>query len=144
MAGILSWRRERSASLFDRIQGQRIGTSRRSRINDLLLSIKQNLNQTLNAHPGACQSAPELGVTDLNDATATASDFRKVIEGAVQQCIVRYEPRLSQVRVQAGQIDDSDPLTLNFHIVARIDFDDMDDVVEFNIQLDSQQHYHLS
>ncbi|VTR16313.1 Uncharacterised protein [Serratia fonticola] len=37
-----------------------------------------------------------------------------------------------------------DPLLLSFHISAQVDFDNIGDVVEFNIQLDSNRRYCLN
>lgn len=90
-----------------------------------------------------CQSAVELGVIDLNDATATTSDFRKSIELAIKNCIERYEPRISNVVVQS-LLDQGDPLLLSFHISARVNFDNIGDAIEFNIQLDSNRRYCLN
>ncbi|CAM4150989.1 type VI secretion system baseplate subunit TssE [Serratia silvae] len=143
MAALLNWERGSSASLFERIQGKGFGPSSHSRVQELLISIKQHLNEVLNSRPGACQSAADLGVIDLNDATATTSDFRKNIEQAIKECIERYEPRISQVAVQS-LVDQGDPLLLSFHISAHVDFDNIGDVVEFNIQLDSNRRYCLN
>ena len=101
------------------------------------------MNEVLNSRPGACQSTAGLGVIDLNDATATTSDFRKSIEQAIKECIERYEPRISEVAVQS-LVDQGDPLLLSFHISAQVDFDNIGDVVEFNIQLDSNRRYCLN
>lgn len=144
MAGLLSWKRDRSASLFERIQQRTPEGRRSSRHQELLASIKHNLNQVLNTHPGASQSAPELGVIDLNDATASTADFHKAIEKAIRHCIIAYEPRISEVEVCADESDEQDPLTLSFHIAAQVDFDNMDHAIEFNIHLDNQQRYYLS
>lgn len=144
MAGLLSWRRDRSASLFERIQEREPEGARSSPAGDLLASIKRNLNQVLNTHPGNSQSSPELGVIDLNDATASAADFHKAIEEAIRHCIIDCEPRISQVEVSACESDDWDPLTLSFHILAQVDFDDRDYAIEFNIHLDNHQRYYLS
>ncbi|EDR60635.1 conserved hypothetical protein [Yersinia pestis biovar Antiqua str. UG05-0454] len=38
-------------------------------------------------------------------------------------------------------LNHGDPLQLSFHISARVNFDDMGDVVEFNIQLDNNRRY---
>lgn len=143
MAGLLSWRQDRSASLFTRIQQQNQVYTRRARTAALLASIKQNLRHVLNARPGSCLSAPLLGVSDLNDATSTAADFRQALECAIRDCIFNYEPRITEVFVNAEQHEAHDPLTLYFRIQAKINFDEIDDVVEFNIHLDNQQHYHL-
>ncbi|AHG19555.1 lysozyme [Chania multitudinisentens RB-25] len=143
MAALLNWERGSSASLFERIQGKGSGPSSRTRVQELLNSIKQHLNEVLNSRPGACQSAVGLGVIDLNDATATTSDFRKNIEQAIKGCIENYEPRISAVTVQS-LINHSDPLLLSFHISAYVNFDNIGDVVEFNIQLDNNRRYCLN
>jgi len=143
MAGLISWRRERAASLFERIEHDKQQNAHASRAGELLNSIKRNLNQVLNSHPGGSQSAPFLGVIDLNDATASASDYRRAIEEAIRDCIVHYEPRLSRVIVTASRHDASDPLTLSFEIMAYVDLENMDRLVEFNIYLDNHQRYYL-
>lgn len=143
MAALLNWERGSSASLFERIQGKGSRPSSRIRIEELLNSIKQHLNEVLNSRPGASQSAVELGVIDLNDATATTSDFRKSIEQAIKDCIENYEPRVSAVTVES-LVSDSDPLLLTFHISALVNFDNIGDVIEFNIQLDNNRRYCLN
>lgn len=140
MAALLNWQRGSPASLFDRIQGKDQASASDSRLQALLFSIKRHLHEVLNSRPGGCQSAAGLGVIDLNDATATTSDFRKSIELAIKHCIERYEPRITRVHVRS-LVDDDDPLSLSFHISACVDFDNIDDVVEFNIQLDSNRRY---
>jgi type VI secretion system protein len=140
MAALLNWERDSSASLFDRIQGKSRRSSPSNRLQQLLDSIKQHLHEVLNSRPGGCESAVGLGVIDLNDATATTSDFRKSIELAIKECIERYEPRISGVIV-SSLINEGDPLLLSFHISACVDFDNMGDVIEFNIQLDSNRRY---
>lgn len=140
MAALLNWQRGSSASLFERIQGKGSLLTSPSRVQALLNSIKQHLNEVLNSRPGSSPSAVELGVIDLNDATATTSDFRKSIEQAIKECLEHYEPRISDVEVRS-LIDDGDALLLSFHISACVKFDSMDDVVEFNIHLDGNRRY---
>lgn len=140
MAALLNWNRDSSASLFARIQGKGRRASPGHRIQELVDSIKEHLREVLNSRPGGCQSSVELGVVDLNDATATSSDFRKSIELAIKECIEHYEPRISGVAVQSI-IDHDDPLLLSFHISASVEFDNIEDVVEFNIQLDGNRRY---
>ncbi|MDX6040155.1 type VI secretion system baseplate subunit TssE [Scandinavium lactucae] len=142
MAALLNWVRGSSASLFERIQGEG-NSSSRSRLSGLICSVQQHLIEVLNSRPGGCQSAVGLGVVDFNDATATTSDFRTSIERAIKECIEGYEPRISSATVQSV-ISDADPLLLSFHIKACVDFDDMGDVVEFNIQLNNNRRYCFS
>ncbi|MGB7803743.1 type VI secretion system baseplate subunit TssE [Buttiauxella sp.] len=136
-------KREASASLFERIENGSSGHSRSMQIENLQLSIKRNLRSILNSRPGSSQSTLQLGVIDLNDATASTADFRKTVEEAIKKCIEDYEPRIKQADVHAVSSDGYNPLDLNFHIVAHLDFNGRKDVVEFNMQLDNQHHYQL-
>lgn len=140
MAALLNWDRGSPASLFDRIQRKGFGPSQNNRSQELLNSIKHHLNDVLNSRPGGCQSALGLGVVDLNDATTSTSDFRTIIEQAILKCIESYEPRLTDITVQS-LTDDSVPLLLSFHIQASVNFDNIDDAIEFNIQLDSNRRF---
>lgn len=139
MAALLNWERGSSASLFERIQRKGSGPSSYSR-QELLSSIRLHLNEVLNSRPGASQSTVDLGVTDLNNATATTPDFRKSIEQAIKECIERYEPRITAVTVQS-LMNYGDPLLPSFHIRADVNFDNIGDVVEFNIHLNSNNRY---
>lgn len=132
-----------SASLFERIGGETSGFSHSVQVERLQKSIKRNLRNILNARPGSCQSTLGLGVIDLNDATATSADFRKTVEEAIQKCIERYEPRVRKAEVKAVNNDGYNPMDLNFHIVAFVDFNGLRNVVEFNMQLDNHHHYQL-
>lgn len=136
-------KRGASASLFERIENGSVSHSRAMQIENLQLSIKRNLRSILNSRPGSSQSTLNLGVIDLNDATASTADFRRTIEEAIKQCIEDYEPRIKQAEVHAVSSDGYNPMDLSFHIVAHIDFNGLRDVVEFNMQLDNQNHYNL-
>lgn len=128
--------------LFERIRGEYSGTSRQSRITALTASVKKHLTLVLNTHPETCQSSRELGIIDLNDATATAVDFRASLETAIRDCILHYEPRISDVAVE-GLIDESNPLLLEFRITALVLLESQSQVIEFNMQMDSHRHYRL-
>ena len=71
MSALTAWRRSRSASLFERIEESK--TTRSSDdTNDLVDSLKRNLQATLNTRSGNAQSCPELGIIDFNDATGSS------------------------------------------------------------------------
>lgn len=134
-------KRNASASLFERIEGESMSYSRSTQVESLQVSIKNNLRNILNTRPGSSQSTLNLGVIDLNDATASSADFRHTIEDAIKNCIEHFEPRVKNAEVQAVNSDGYNPMDLNFHIVAHIDFNGLRDVVEFNMQLDNHYHY---
>lgn len=142
MPALFSWDRENAASLFERIQAEGSQVSRNSYINELVLSVKRNLVNILNTHPGACQSASDLGIIDLNDATIGTIDILNNIQDVIEQCILDFEPRITSVSVQS-LIDDDNPLLLHFRIHAVLSLEDLNSSVLFNLHLDNDRHYYL-
>lgn len=130
-------------SLFERV-GNAARSSRHSpSAGQLLRSIKRNLENVLNTRSGSCYGSPELGIPDLNDNSLISSDFRQEIGRGIRDCILRYEPRLADVTVDADSPDASAPQELRFHIVAQVSFNDARDVLEFEILLDNRQRYRV-
>lgn len=130
-------------SLFERV-GDAARLSRRSPSPEWLLqSIRHNLENVLNTRSGSCYGSPELGIPDLNDDALVSSDFRQEIGRGIHDCILRYEPRLADVTVDADMPDDNAPQELRFHIVAQVNFNDARDVLEFEILLDNRQRYRV-
>ena len=99
----------------------------------LIRSIRRNLRQVLNTRSGSCYGSPELGITDLNDESLASSDFRREIRKSISQCILHYEPRITDVVVTAAAPDEYAPVELRFHIVATIDVSKIRGVFEFDI-----------
>ncbi|HDT3785925.1 TPA: type VI secretion system baseplate subunit TssE [Enterobacter hormaechei subsp. steigerwaltii] len=127
--------------LFERITEAANPSSYQSPKEALLRSIRRNLHQILNTRSGSCYGSPDLGIVDLNDETLASSDFRREIRKSISECILRYEPRIADTVVTAAIQDEYTPLELRFHIVATVDFSEARDVFEFDILLDSHQHY---
>ncbi|EPF7765283.1 type VI secretion system contractile sheath large subunit [Escherichia coli] len=107
----------------------------------LIRSIRRNLRQVLNTRSGSCYGSPELGITDLNDESLASSDFRREIRKSISQCILHYEPRITDVVVTAAAPDEYAPVELCFHIVATVDVSETRGVFEFDILLDNHQRY---
>ncbi|QEZ93087.1 type VI secretion system baseplate subunit TssE [Proteus sp. CD3] len=132
-----------ASSLFERIQGKSSGSSQRAKIQALLMSIKQNLNQVLNSKPLGCQSTPALGIPDLNDATLTGVDFKVHLSNIIADCITTYEPRITNVTVHFIE-NEAEPLSLQFNITAFLLLENQKQLIEFNVQLDSNRRYQLT
>lgn len=109
---------------------------------DVLESIKRNVSNILNTRIGGAQSAPHLGLVDFNDATLETLDLSVRIKLAIQQCLERYEPRLTRVLVRADQ-DSFNPLTLRFHITATINSEALHEKVQFSLLLDQSRKYRV-
>lgn len=146
MAALLSWRRDNAASLFERIQKKDENPSFnydfQSNLKLFVNSIKSNLSNILNTHPETSQSAIELGIMDLNDATSNATDIYNKIAMIIRECIITFEPRIKDVIVKPLP-NYEQPLVLFFYIQAVIRFEDDEKNIAFNLHLDNDHRYYL-
>nr|WP_042289711.1 type VI secretion system baseplate subunit TssE [Citrobacter sedlakii] len=133
--------REFGSSLFERIGEAAIPPSRQPPKAALLHSVRDNLRNILNTRSGSCYGSPDLGIADFNDKSPDSHNIREWLVQAIQNCILCYEPRISSVAVTAAKEMIHSPLELRFHIVAYLDISDRQDVLEFDILLDSHQHW---
>ncbi|CAM3849071.1 type VI secretion system baseplate subunit TssE [Avibacterium volantium] len=141
---LLSWQRDSTASLFERIQGKEVNPSplSHSGLKTFIESIKHNLNNILNTHPGTSQSAVQLGIMDLNDATSNTGDIYQKISQIIQECILNFEPRIIAVNVTPFP-NEEQPLTLFFYVTATVSFEDYTKDIAFNLHLDNDHRYYL-
>ncbi|MBJ9862903.1 MULTISPECIES: type VI secretion system baseplate subunit TssE [Citrobacter] len=128
-------------SLFERIGEATKPSSRQRPKAALLHSVRDNLRNILNTRSDSCYGSPELGIADFNDESPDRQNIREWIVQAIQNCILRYEPRISDVAVTAATEDRHAPLELRFHIVAYLHFSDRQDVLEFDVMLENRQHW---
>jgi len=82
-------------------------------------AIKRHLEWLLNSRQGNSQSAPELGLSDFNDATGGSTDFTLKIARNIKETIQRYEPRVIVQDVEYSPNPDS-PLELTFKVIGQI------------------------
>lgn len=142
MAALLNWSRDSAVSLFERIQKKDESPSSSMGLRDFIHSIKNNLNHILNTHPGTSQSAAELGIMDLNDATSSSVDIYNNIAKIIQACILDFEPRIVEVNVRPLPNEDQ-PLTLFFYVEAIVSFQENQRLISFNLHLDNDHRYYL-
>lgn len=140
MAALLRWDNPQQ-SLFERIRLRADPDNQAP--TDLVMSIKQNLSLILNTRPGGSQSTPELGIIDLNDAMMDSSELNLTICKSITDCVLRYEPRITELTVTAGSGGNT-PLMLHFRVIATIQEENlMPRRVEFQLHMDHEQHYYL-
>ncbi|WP_449556576.1 type VI secretion system baseplate subunit TssE [Huaxiibacter chinensis] len=132
-----------SGSLFERIREAANPPSYQNPKEALVRSVRRNLQQILNTRSGSCYGSPELGIGDLDNISSVSMNLRDTTAQKIRRCILRYEPRISEVVIVATQLDDNAPLELRFHITAIIDFSEARDVCEFDILLSNHQHYRV-
>ncbi|MFA9596371.1 type VI secretion system baseplate subunit TssE [Citrobacter telavivensis] len=136
--------RESGGSLFERINEAAKPSSDRNPKVKLLQSIMLSLQNILNTRSGSCHGSPELGLPDLdNDESSISMSIRDMTARSVRECILRYEPRISDTTVIARALDENSPLELRFRILAQVNFNNRRDVLEFEILLDNHQHWRV-
>ncbi len=87
-------------------------------------SIIRNLSNILNTRIGSAQTAPDLGTPDFTDLLGrpkgeSFEELKKIIKGVIE----RYEPRLSNVKIQE-EVNGDDPFSLSFRIECEVNTDE--------------------
>lgn len=103
---------------------------------DLIRSIKKNIELVLNSKEGCTLCAPDFGLKDFNDATATTRSLSQTIITDIRFSLARYEPRVRITRIEYIQ-DTYDVLQLNFRITCVVLLKQKNELTELNIILDS-------
>ncbi|MDU0887775.1 MAG: type VI secretion system baseplate subunit TssE, partial [Haemophilus parainfluenzae] len=63
-------------------------------VSDLIRSIKRNIELVLNSKEGCTLCAPDFGLRDFNDATATTKSLSQTVVANIRSRLERYEPRV--------------------------------------------------
>jgi len=109
-----------SRSLLERLEDPDDGKDRQLEANlqDQRDSIRRNLHQLLNSVRGGTQVASDYGLTALADLKGDSSF--KVTSEEIRQAIEKFEPRLTNVKVQFVGTESHSPGELRFDISAMI------------------------
>jgi len=106
----------------------------------LVDSIKRHLTDLLNSCPGHSPCVPELGLMDFNDATGAALDLKLGVRQAVQACIERFEPRITDVNVEVQDNGSQSP-RLQFRVRARLASDGRRDETTLDLLLADRRYW---
>jgi type VI secretion system protein len=80
-------------------------------------SIVEHLRVLLNARRGGSPSCPDFGIPDFSDLVHNFPGAIQVLQRAIRETILAYEPRLRQVTVR--HVPDDEPLVLKYEIIAQ-------------------------
>ncbi len=94
---------------------RRLGTDRRTV--DETQSISEHLQILLNSREGLSVTNPDYGLPDLTDIVHMLPDGVHALQNAIRDAILKYETRLSKVKVRFVPSDDA--FVLYFDISAR-------------------------
>lgn len=133
-------REKPAGSLFERLENPPARNWREgSNIEAFRQSILHSLRNILNTRSGSCRGTPGLGIEEPEGS----DNYRSAMSQAIVQCIERYEPRISHAEVRAILPQAASPQEIIFRITAWVTFNDIDDVLEFDMAPDGSQHYRV-
>ncbi len=90
-----------------------------SRRDDVSTAVVEHLKVLLNTRHGESPAALGYGIPDFSDVVHAFPMAIQVLQRAIRETILEYEPRLRQVQVR--HIPTDDPLTLHFEISGRLE-----------------------
>lgn len=103
---------------------------------EVVKSILDYLRLILNTRQGNAQIAPDFGVPDFTSMIgATGLDAVRSIEESMTEVILKYEPRLANVKLQFVPEEDK-PLALHFKLQGKLALDGQEMPVVFETVLD--------
>ncbi|MDA9391389.1 hypothetical protein WN73_12080 [Bradyrhizobium sp. CCBAU 45394] len=94
-------------------------------------SVLENLRRVLNSRQGCCETRPDLGMPDLNEAVGQGADAVRALARSLKQQIETFEPRLKNVSIRF-HADPDNPLQLSFHVNATLNYDDQMKQISFD------------
>ncbi len=132
-------------SLFERLEADAkpVSLSKGPESSEVLRSIKRNVANILNSRVGESLSSPQLGLIDFNDASTETLDLSILIQRSIEECLTKYEPRLSGVKVQE-LVDESDQLNLRFSVAAFVNTSAIHEKVKIDLLLDNNRKYRVT
>jgi type VI secretion system protein len=81
-------------------------------------AVLAHLKVLLNTRRGDSPAAPTYGIPDFSDVVHSFPQGIQVLQRAIRETILEFEPRLRQVQVR--HVPSDDQLTLQFEITARL------------------------
>ncbi len=119
--------------LLERIRDFEKDQDRRGEIDPAILmnSILSHLRRMLNTKQGSVPIAEDYGLADITDMPGSFSpDNLTEIEEKITKVILKYDPRLADIRVIFSEKQD-DSLALRFKITGKVNADDLNMPVLF-------------
>lgn len=133
-------------SLLDRLTAADEGTvTRASSLRTFRDSLKRDLEWLLNTRrppiegmerfPFARKSVLHYGLIDTSSLSVSSSTDQRRLQAAVAECILRFEPRLTEVNIVVSGNEEK-RRQMRFHIEAQIILDPAPEPISFDTVLD--------
>lgn len=128
-------------SLLERIDAGD-GAAQRGDASDpyaLSRSVLAHVQKMLNVRQGNVAALPDFGLPDINDLAHRHGNPVPELKKAIKQCIERFEPRLTKVRVRYAP-DPAAPLDLRFEVAGQVSAGGASNPVVFETTVNGAGH----
>jgi type VI secretion system protein len=112
---------------------------------DLESAVAEHLRQMLNTRAGSALTAPDYGVIEFSELLNDFPDAIGVMQRAIKNSILKYEPRLKNVQVRPVEQDDEQAQRLiTFEITGQLVYSNGDrQPIRFSTQIDESSNVSL-
>jgi type VI secretion system protein len=115
------------ASLLDRLRRGADPTSSERvmyRGDDLETVVIDHLRRMLNTRQGSSLTVPDYGILELSELMHDFPDALGIMQRAIKNSILAYEPRLKNVQVRAVPSEDKNVMFVYFEVTAQLVYPD--------------------
>ncbi len=109
---------------------------------DLESIVGQHLQRMLNTRQGSSLTVPDYGIVELSELLHDFPDAMGIMQRAIKNSILKYEPRLKNVQVRTVDGDSIDnTVNVYFEITAQLSYPDgQRQAVHFNTAVDQSSN----
>ncbi len=84
----------------------------------------EHLQRMLNTRQGAALTVPDYGIVELSELLHDFPDATGIMQRAIKNTVLSYEPRLKNVQVRAVTPGDANEMFVYFEITAQLVYPD--------------------
>ena len=84
----------------------------------------EHLQRMLNTRQGSSLTVPDYGIVELSELLHEFPDATGIMQRAIKNSILNYEPRLKNVQVRTVRPEDSHPMFVYFEVTAQLVYPD--------------------
>jgi type VI secretion system protein len=135
------------ASLLDRLRRAADPTAAERvmyRSDDLESVVIDHLRRMLNTRQGSSLTVPDYGVVEISELTHDFPDALGIMQRAIKNSVLLYEPRLKNVQVRAVSPEGLNQMFVYFEITAQLIYPDGHRApVRFNARIDDSSNVNV-
>lgn len=112
---------------------------------DLESVVMEHLQRMLNTRAGAALTVPDYGIVELSELLHDFPDAAGIMQRAIKNTVLKYEPRLKNVQVRATAPEDRSDMYVYFEITAQLVYPDgQRQAVRFSTSVDESSNVTLT